>query len=102
MFVIKCVFKDYSIALCLTNIFMSLLLFGLMFRIFERPIQSGLDSIETSLWLSLVTLTTVGYGDYKPVTLFGRLVSIILIIWGSFSTSLMVVVIKNILTMDPL
>jgi hypothetical protein len=45
-------------------------------------------------------MTTVGYGDYKAFTILGRSVSIFLIIWGSFSTSLIVVAVKNFLNMD--
>ena len=100
MFVIKCTFKDYAILLSVTNIGFGLIFFSLAFRMFERPIQSSFENFETSLWLSLVTMTTVGYGDFKPFTLCGRLVSMILIVWGSFSTTLIVVAVKNITNVD--
>ncbi|WP_435575559.1 potassium channel family protein [Clostridium gasigenes] len=35
-----------------------------------------------ALWLSLVTLTTVGYGDISPKTTAGRVVAIILMLTG--------------------
>lgn len=35
-----------------------------------------------ALWYSLVTVTTVGYGDYAPVTLQGRLVAAALMVVG--------------------
>ncbi|CAN5951115.1 unnamed protein product [Sphagnum jensenii] len=45
-------------------------------------------------------MTTLGYGDFYPRTLLGRIVDVILIIWGIFIVSLMVVVLTNTLNMD--
>lgn len=40
--------------------------------IFERPFPSLLDSEQHSLWMTIVTMSTVGYGDAFPVTALGR------------------------------
>lgn len=45
-------------------------------------------------------MTTVGYGDLYPRTLFGRLIDIVLVIWGTFIVSIMVVALTNTLNMD--
>jgi hypothetical protein len=45
-------------------------------------------------------MTTVGYGDFYPRTLIGRVIDIILVVWGIFIVSLMVVVLTNALNMD--
>lgn len=45
-------------------------------------------------------MTTVGYGDYFPRTLIGRIIDVVLVIWGTFVVSLMVVVLTNTLNMD--
>ena len=45
-------------------------------------------------------MTTVGYGDFYPRTLIGRIIDFILVIWGIFIVSLMVVVLTNALDMD--
>jgi hypothetical protein len=45
-------------------------------------------------------MTTVGYGDVFPRTVFGRIVDALLIIWGSFIISMMVVALTNLLNLD--
>lgn len=39
----------------------------------------------------MVTILTVGYGDFYPSTLLGRLIAVISCLWGTFLISLMVV-----------
>lgn len=45
-------------------------------------------------------MTTVGYGDFYPKTIFGRVLTIIISIWGIFIVSMMVVVLSNFLALD--
>lgn len=44
--------------------------------------DSPIDSAEEALWWAFVTVTTVGYGDYYPVTTLGRVVAVLLMISG--------------------
>lgn len=46
--------------------------------------ESPIKNLWDALWFSIVTLTTVGYGDMYPHTLGGKLISSIFIL-GSFS-----------------
>ncbi len=41
-----------------------------------------ITSFGDALWYSLVTVTTVGYGDYAPITVQGRIISAALMIVG--------------------
>ncbi|MFD2192257.1 ion transporter [Pistricoccus aurantiacus] len=44
--------------------------------------DSPIDSAEEALWWAVVTITTVGYGDYYPITTLGRVVAVLLMIGG--------------------
>jgi potassium intermediate/small conductance calcium-activated channel subfamily N protein 2 len=98
----------------------SILIFSLSLRIAERDIQAiyntlnqvsegasqkdgtnDISDFSNALWLTIITMTTVGYGDYFPRTTFGRVIDVILVVWGTFIVSLMVVVLTNTLNMDP-
>lgn len=61
---------------------------------FERPLGDASGqyyTYENSFWNVVVTMTTVGYGDFYPKTIFGRSVGVILCLWGSWIVSLFVV-----------
>lgn len=47
------------------------IIFGVAFYFVEKPINPSL-SIGDSIWWAMVTMTTVGYGDYFPQSLVGR------------------------------
>ncbi|SNT31015.1 voltage-gated potassium channel [Ekhidna lutea] len=42
--------------------------------------QTALNTYSNAIWYSLVTLTTVGYGDIFPATVWGRYISLIFIL----------------------
>ena len=50
---------------------------------FENSVQpEAFSSIFSSLWWSVVTLTTVGYGDIVPITFGGRIFTFIVLMIG--------------------
>lgn len=49
---------------------------------FERTPESNIKTAEDAVWWSVVTITTVGYGDRFPVTSEGRFVAAILMCAG--------------------
>ena len=49
---------------------------------FERGKNPAFQDYGDGLWWALVTVTTIGYGDFYPVTTAGRIVASILILFG--------------------
>jgi voltage-gated potassium channel len=49
----------------------------------EGSVQpDGFGSITRSMWWSVVTLTTIGYGDVYPVTVLGKILASLLAVLG--------------------
>lgn len=42
--------------------------------------HANITSFPTGLWWSIETATTVGYGDFYPVTLWGRIIAALLMV----------------------
>lgn len=49
---------------------------------FERAGNSNISTAEDAIWWAFVTVTTVGYGDYYPVTTGGRVIASALMLVG--------------------
>lgn len=49
---------------------------------FETELNSNISDAEDAVWWSFVTITTVGYGDFYPVTTEGRIIASILMLGG--------------------
>ncbi len=48
----------------------------------ETAPNSNIKTAADAIWWSFVTITTVGYGDFFPVTLTGRLIAALLMVAG--------------------
>ena len=58
----------------LTALAAYILLVVLLFAVEYKDPNTGIHSIWDAVWFSLITMTTVGYGDIAPVTAAGRIV----------------------------
>lgn len=61
----------------------SILLGALAMYLAERAVNPDLGSFFDAIWWSVSTITTVGYGDITPVTPPGRLVGMLLMLFGT-------------------
>ncbi len=50
--------------------------------VFEVGVNQGFKNLWDTLWWTIVTLTTVGYGDKYPITVGGKLVGIAMMVLG--------------------
>ena len=67
----------------------------------ERPTNPEFANFGDALWWSIVTLTTVGYGDIVPITSTGRLAAAALMITGIALLGLLAGALASFLGLDP-
>ena len=71
-----------KIAVFLYFIVILVLIIGSMMYVIEGDRNEAFDSIPTSIYWAIVTLTTVGYGDITPSTNIGKFMSAVVMILG--------------------
>ena len=70
-----------KISIFLYTVLMIVIVMGTVMYIVEGP-ENGFTSIPESMYWTVVTLTTVGYGDITPHTTIGKTLSAMLMILG--------------------
>lgn len=107
VFALKACLNDRPHFLLIPAFAISTLALGVALQIYEKPFNENnalyADNGSTqdygflynSMWLILLTMTTVGFGDTFPRTHMGRIITIITIIWGTFLLSLMIIMFNN-------
>lgn len=96
--------KDIPLTAQTISMLASILIGGFLLRVFEQPLKgvAGQNfSYSNSFWNVIVTMSTVGYGDFFPKTHFGRIVGVLICIWGVVVVSIFVVTVTNMLAFDP-
>ena len=76
-------------------------------RIFELPyyrshddLDSDFDNFFNAVYLVLITITTVGYGDFYPESNIGKVLAVCVAIFGAFLISLLVLAFGSIFDLD--
>lgn len=104
VYAIKCLLLDKPISLLVYTYLISFFLLGIALEISERPFLEhnynyniDVSDYGNNIWLVIITMSTVGYGDIYPKSLLGRLITTLIGLWGIFLSSIMVVVLSNTL-----
>jgi len=71
----------HKIMVFLTTVFSIVIIVGAMMYLIEGP-SNGFTSIPRSIYWAIVTLTTVGYGDIAPQTVWGQFLASLIMILG--------------------
>lgn len=103
-FAMKCLMKEIPLTIQTASMAVSIFFSGFCLWVFERPLKdaAGQDfTYSNSFWNSVVTMTTVGYGDFYPKTQWGRFIGILVCFWGVLIVSIFVVSLTNLLTLSP-
>jgi voltage-gated potassium channel len=76
---------------------------AIIIYLYERDApHSSIHTLGESLWFSVVTVTTVGYGDYTPVTGYGRITAIFIMLVGLLTLAVVTAqVASNFVTQGP-
>lgn len=85
-FTLQCFMHQYGFEAIVFLFFFQIFLFAVFLRVFERPFTAlsgmGLENYATALWLTSVSATTIGFGDFAPYTNVGRLLCFVVAVSG--------------------
>ncbi len=98
-FAIKAELKENPYTLVLVALSISIFIFGYAMRnielAFSEPKEKFMifDWTNTfnGFWCIVMTILTVGYGDFYPQTTLGKIIAVLACVWGTILISLMVV-----------
>ena len=84
--------KKFELTILLLAVGFVTFIGGAVIYVFEAHVNPKIDTIFDAIYWSLITISTVGYGDITPVTQEGKTLTMVLIIVGigfiSFTTSI--------------
>lgn len=83
--------RNAATAIAVTTILV-VLASGVLMRLVDR---SEYPNIGRGLWWAMQTVTTVGYGDVTPEHTSGRIVAVVVMLWGIAFVSILVAAITS-------
>ena len=83
-----------------TTIIILVCIFGSIMYLIEHNVNANFDSIPRSIYWSIVTITTVGYGDISPSTPLGQFVASIIMLLGYVIIAIPTGIMTSALIMD--
>lgn len=105
-YALRALLKENPIILIATLMSVSTLVLSLALQTYEKNFHSLNSSLDysylwNSMWLVMLTMTTVGYGEFYPKTHIGRLILVFATVWGIFIVSLMILSLTNFSLLTP-
>lgn len=98
-FLVKCLLFDHPITFLSTISVLSLCIFSLTYRVFERPADElshfYYRNPLNALWFMVENMTTLGYGDFYPITYPGRIICVISYCAGAVLFFFMIIAIQQ-------
>lgn len=80
---IRILLVEKGLAILFAFMLIVALMFGIMVLLMEQADPyANIRSLSVAIWWAFCTMTTVGYGDYVPVTLPGKVVGVVLMFIG--------------------
>lgn len=103
-FCIKALMEKTPFHVQLLFFVMSTLYCSICIRIFERDLDQYTNQIFSNfyncIWYTIITMTTVGFGDFYPDSLLGKLIGILASFVGVILMSISVITVSNLVNFD--
>ncbi|MEO1009335.1 MAG: ion transporter [Planctomycetota bacterium] len=72
----------HKIAVFLTTVLIINLICSAIMHVVEGPTNDPFSTMPEAMYWSIITMTTVGYGDVTPITVLGKMTTAILVLLG--------------------
>jgi hypothetical protein len=98
LYVVKCILHEKPLTAITVNFGILIMVWGYALKLSEgvlflynAGLRTGFEDYGNCFWSVFITMSTVGYGDYYPKTLPGRLIMLATAISGVLLSSLLIV-----------
>lgn len=91
---LKIVVSTFSLEV-LFGLLTMMVCFSFIFVAIEDPVESGITSFPDALWYCFATVTTIGFGDMTAHTPVGRVLTVLLGLYGLIAVAVITSIIVN-------